>query len=107
MIQSRSPPDPVRMQSVAAGVIVAALAYAGSLPLQGWVPSLKGLLALDLPGNIHPTYYLRTSGSLFLGVIVGALVRSIGKRVLVSERALSWATGGALLLAVVLVSLCP
>ena len=95
------------MQSVAAGVIVASLSYASSLPLQRWVPSLKGLLALDLPGNIHPTYYLRTSGSLLLGVVVGALVRAIGTRVLVSEKALSWATAGALLLAVLLVSLFP
>lgn len=81
-----------RTGTMAFGVVVACLAYAGSLALQVRFPAVRQFLALDLGPGVRPTYYLRVVMSLGAGVLAEALATGVRWRWF-GEEAVAWVTG--------------
>jgi hypothetical protein len=88
------------MTTVAIGIAMASLVYGSSLVAQRLFPRVKELLEVAVGDGAKPTYYLRVIASLSIGTI-GSIV---GKRLVISERALTgWAS---VTIAVSLVLVC-
>ncbi len=103
---SASNANDVRTVAVAFGVVVACLAYAGSLALQVRFPAVRQFLALDLGPGGHPTYYLRVGLSLGAGIAAAALATGV-RRQWVGEEGAAWAAGVLVAAAAIVAVLYP